>query len=297
MATAYATKVKAIWNPPSTGEIFWVDGFAGSESNTGKSPLDPLLKIATALSLCTNDQDDYIYVLDCWQQDTFPITVNKTRVHIIGVANKSNRFPCMQPTGDTAVFTIGSSGNDCEIADFNLSGGLNHGCIELTNPIGIHIHDCIFGSQHAGGTPQDGIAAISPHDPIHGLIEDCKFYGTGNNSNGLITRDGIRNIGGGASNFRNMTVRNNVFLGIPGVAINLDFAQGAMILDNKFALDADTAGAAITLVGGCLGCFIDGNSANYGDTAMGGVPYSDGGAAGANTWGLNYRAGVSIMPA
>lgn len=288
---------RILYNVPRIGNIFIVNGVSGDDHNLpAKKPETPLLKIATALGQCANDNDDYIFVIDCWQQDTFPIVVNKTRVHIIGIVNKSNRFPVMAPTGDTAIFTIGSLGNDCEIAGFNLGGGANHGCIELSNPIGLWIHDIIFGSQHAGGTPQDGIAAISPHDPIHGLIgPNCKFYGSGNNSNGLLTRDGIRNIGGGAPNFRNMTVKENIFLGVPGIGIDLDFAQGAMLIKNQFALPSDTEGKAITLGG--KGCWVDDNHANYGDTTMTANPFKDTAAAGANTWGLNHKGGTSIMPA
>jgi hypothetical protein len=165
----------------------------------------------------------------------------------------------------------------------------------LNNPIGIHLHDLIFGSDQAGGTPQDGIIAeTGQRNPIHGLIENCKFYGTGNYSNGALTRDGIRGTGGGALNWKNMTIRNNVFLGIPGIGIDLDMAQAVMIFGNKFALDADAAGAAITLGAGTKGCFIDTNHANFGKTAMVANPYVDGSTL--NTWGLNYKALTAVLP-
>jgi len=290
-------KLRALGIPEvlGAGNVYWVDGVGGDDLQDGLTPDKPLLKIDTALGLCVNDNNDYIFVLDCYQQDTFPIVVDKTRVHIIGIVNKSNRYPVMTPTGDTAIFTIASSGNDCEIAGFDLSAGATHGSIELNNPIGIHIHDCLFGCEQAGGTPQDGIIAeTGQYNPIHGLIENCTFYGTGNSSNGKLTRDGIRGTGGGSANWKNMTIRNNIFLGIPGIGINLDRAQGVMILDNRFALDAATAGAGITLGAATAGCFIDGNSANFGKTAMAGKPYVDGSAA--NTWGINYEAIAAILP-
>ena len=277
------------------GNVFWVDGVSGDDSQDGLAPNKPLKKIDTALGLCSNDNNDYIFVLDCYQQDTFPIVVDVTKVHIIGIVNKSNRYAVMAPSGDTAIFTISGTGNDCEIAGFDLSAGAAHGSIELNNPIGIHIHDCLFGCNQAGGTPQDGIIAeTGQYNPIHGVIENCKFYGTGNSSNGKLTRDGIRGTGGGAANWKNMTIRNNIFLGIPGIGIDLDRAQGAMILDNRFALDANTAGAAITLGAATTGCFIDGNHANFGKTAMAANPYVDGSAV--NTWGLNYKAVTGTLP-
>ena len=291
-------KSRAIGMPEllAEGNVFWIDGVSGDDSQDGLTPSKPLKQIDTALGLCSNDHNDYIFVLDCYQQeDSFPIVVDVTKVHIIAVVNKSNRYAVMTPPGDTAVFTISSSGNDCEIAGFDLSAGAAHGSIELDNPIGIHIHDCIFGSDQAGGTPQDGIIAeTGQRNPIHGLIENCKFYGTGNNSNGTLTRDGIRGTGGGASNWKNMTVQNNVFLGILGIGIDLSIAQATMILNNRFALDANTAGAAITLGAGTKGCFIDGNSANFGKTEMAANPYVDGSAV--NSWGINYNAITATLP-
>ena len=290
-------KVRAIGMPEllAEGNVYWVDGVGGDDSQDGLTPSKPLQKIDTALGLCSNDNNDYIFVLDCYQQDTYPIVVDVTKVHIIGVVNKSNRYAVMLPSGDTAIFTISSTGNDCEIAGFDLSAGAAHGSIELNNPIGIHIHDCLFGCNQAGGTPQDGIIAeTGQRNPIHGLIENCTFYGTGNSANGTLTRDGIRGTGGGSANWKNMTIRNNIFLGISGIGIDLDRAQGAMIMDNRFALDADTAGAAITLAAATAGCFIDGNHANFGKAVTVNNPYVDGSAV--NTWGLNYRDKTATLP-
>ena len=73
-----------------------------------------------------------------------------------------------------------------------------------------------------------------------------------------------------------------------------------MILNNQISMDADTAGAAITLGAESLGCWIDGNSANFGDTnASGNLPYVDSATGGAdqNNWGLNYQGGAAAYPA
>ena len=274
------------------GEVYWVDGIGGDDSQDGLTAETPLLKIDTALGLCTADNNDYIFVLDCYQQDTFPIAVDKTRVHIIGIANPYGQYPVMLPTGDTAIFTVGSSGIYSEISGFNLSGGAAHGCIELTGAVGLWIHQCMFGGANAGGTPQDGILLVTGSTTSEALIEHNYFLGSGNAS-GKLTRDGIQALS--TNPMTHAVIRNNVFQGCPSIGVNLGGnAQSAMILDNKFALDANTAGAAITLGAGSAGCFIDGNHANFGKTAMAANPYVDGSAV--NTWGLNYRDKTATLP-
>lgn len=287
-------KLRALGIPKvlGAGNVYWVDGIGGDDSQEGLTPDKPLLKIDTALGLCINDNNDYIFALDCYQQDTFPIVVDKTRVHIIGLANPYGQYPVMLPTGDTPIFTIGASGIYSEISGFNLSGGATHGCIELTGAVGVWLHQLMFGGANAGGTPQDGILLVTGSTTSEALIEHNFFLGSGNAS-GKISRDGIQALS--TNPMTHTVIRNNVFQGCPGIGVNLGGnAQSAMILDNKFALDANTAGAAITLGAATVGCFIDGNRANFGKTAMGLKPYVDGSVL--NTWGINYKAITAILP-
>jgi len=290
------TADRILYNVPRIGNVFFVHAFSGDDNNPGYTPKMPLLKIATALGKCVNDNDDYIFVIDCYQQDTFPIAVNKTRVHIIGIANAYPSYPVMLPTGDTAIFTIGATGIYSEIAKFNLSGGTNHGCIELTGAVGVWLHHLMLGGANAGGTPQDGILFIADSTTSEALVEDNFILGSGGNCPGKITRDGIRATG--TNPMTHTIIRRNTLQGCPGIAIDLNGnAQGAHVLDNRIACDEDAEGVGITLGAGNDGCWVDGNHANYGDTAMAANPYKDNAAAGQNHWGLNYKAGASIMPA
>ncbi|MBA7647424.1 hypothetical protein ES703_55196 [subsurface metagenome] len=87
----------------------------------------------------------------------------------------------------------------------------------------------------------------------------------------------------------------NFFDRCPGYGLHLGVLAGVTgmgIFDNRFACHSDAVGKAIYIpLGG--GGFIDGNRANYGTGAMTANPYRD---LGANHWGLNWKAGVSIMP-
>lgn len=297
MATAYVTKVTAIPAPPSAGDIFWVDGFSGSDTNTGRSPLDPLATIAAALALCTNDHDDYIYVLDAWQEAD--IAINKTRVHIIGVGTSRNHpFVALNATGDTAIFTVSSPSNNCEIAGFSFGGGASHAGIENVagTPMGLYIHDCAFGHSFAGNTPQDGIRIGANATDIR--IEHCTFLGNGGSTGGTLTRDGIH--WAGAADPLQGAIADNKFQGCPGVAINfVSVSGGISILDNDIACDADTQGAAITLGASVAGCLVVNNRAIYGQdaSAMANNPYLDQAAAGSNHWAANYKGNVLVVPA
>ena len=71
-------------------------------------------------------------------------------------------------------------------------------------------------------------------------------------------------------------------------------ATGASVLNNVFVCNADTTGAAIVM-SGSTGCLIDGNSANYGKTAMVNECYVDSDSA--NCWGNNYQGNTYALPA
>ena len=265
------------------GNIYYVHGFNGNNTNDGLSPSSPLLTIVAALAKCVDDRDDYIIVMDCWQQDTFPINVNKSRVHILGAGHWGGMYPRMTPTGDTAIFTISTKGY-IEIAYFSLGAGATHASIEFISASSegrCWIHDVWLGHSETG---QDGIKSTTGESPEH-LIENCVF-------GKLLTRDGIRLE---AVSTRTI-IRNNLFRRVPGVGINvvaINTDLGA-ILDNKFSIAAAAAaGAAITIAAGAVGCMVNGNVA----MEVGGLttnnPYVDNGAC---DWGVNWRGNVVTFP-
>ncbi|GAH96061.1 unnamed protein product, partial [marine sediment metagenome] len=83
---------------------------------------------------------------------------------------------------------------------------------------------------------------------------------------------------------------NNLFVGIPGIGIQINtLGTGMIIVGNTFALDANTAGAAITLSNNVIGALVANNVANFGKTTMVAIPWADG--AGGSTWMNNKRGG------
>jgi len=267
------------------GTTYFVEGNNGSDANHGLTREAPLLTIAHALDLCVSGNDDYIIVLDHYQE-TFPITVNKAKVHIIGV-NVGQPMVWLTAALDTAIFEI--EADNVEIAGFEFGPGASHAGIEFTANAEIgygRIHDCAFGWMQAG---QDGIWVPVTSEAAETIIEKCLF---GNN----LTRDGIRI----DHNMTRGIIQDNIFRSVAGVGINVlgQMALGT-IRRNKFMLPANTAGAAITLSAACAGIFVEDNDANFGDTAaMGLIPWVvTGGAADANCFDNNKRGGVVIFPA
>lgn len=267
----------------TVGNIFYVDGPPyGDNSNDGLSMDSPLLTIRAALDKCVDLHDDYIIVMDCYQQETFPINIDRSRVHILGVSHWGGMYTQMFPAGNFAIFTIDTKGY-IEIAYFSLGSGAAHASIEFIGaaPEGrTWIHDCWFGAQWTG---QDGIKITGGEHPEL-MIERCLF-------GKQLTQDGIRI----ESASTRTIIRDNIFrevalVGIHVVAINTDLGA---IIGNRFSLPPQAAaGAAISIAAGAVGCLIDDNHAMEGKIITTNVPYVD---AGGCNWGLNWRH-VTVCP-
>ena len=273
------------------GNIYYIDG-TGPDTQSGLTPDDPLASFSAALALCVNDQNDTIVVLDYWNAATeaaWPIVVNKSMVHIIGVPGQGAIWPQVNPTGDFAAFNVTAA--MVEICNLGVIGGATHGAIEIGAAIwGTEIHHCSFGE--VGGA-QDGIRVVVPNDAAYLKVWACRF-------GALLTRSGVR-IDHNAT--RGMIgvpgVECNRFYGLAGPAIHatIDFAEGG-IYDNRIKMGADTQGLAITLDATVVGgVHVDGNSANFGDTVCINNPYLDSAVAVSNHWGLNYWGTAPTMPA
>ncbi len=280
------------FRPANAGRVFFLNGITGNDANKGTSPNAPVQTFAAALALCANDRNDYIIVLDAYQ-DAWPVLINKTRVHILGVSpNRSAPFVVLNAPADTAIFTLTAASNNAEIAGFSFGGGATHAAIENTGgtPMGVYIHDCVFGHVFAGNTPQDGIRVELNATAIR--IARCEFIGT---TPGTITRDGIRFAGAGDS--INGAIVDCLFNALPGVGINgVSNMNGFEILNNRFGYPVDNAGAAITLAANCHYNTITGNNANIGKAVAGAViAYVDGAAD--NNWTNNYKALTQQLPA
>lgn len=273
--------------PPAVGRVFFVN-MAGANTNNGIDPGTPFQTIEYAIGQCDDDRNDYIYVLDCWDADAYPITIDKSRIHIIGLAVPSmNLFPQLFGNGAN-IFEL--SDNYVEIAGFGFvsigAAGIISGA--AVTPGFDWIHHCTFAT-----------AALSLQECIEDgggqigntLIED-NFFGSN------VTMYGL------TGQFVNCIIRRNVFRDNHIIAVNLGGVEIGAIYENYFyAKEADAPGVgwAITLAAGANGGMIANNHAMQTGDGTGNNPYRDqsAGAIGAllNGWGMNYSGQAVTVPA
>ena len=282
--------------PVGVGNVFHVTGIdgTGNNANTGLSEDESWLTLTYALSQCVAGNHDVIIVHDYWQPtgETWPISVNKNNVYIVGADGAGTQLPIITPTGDTAGLSIAA--DRVKIAKLCINGGASHGCIENdpgapTARWGLEIEDCWFAVL---GSAQDGIKNVAASDNVYLTVKRCRF-------GFAITRDGIR-IEHNATRCMIGTPwgDGNIFDRVQGIGVNVvGNAADIGIYNNMFAIPANTAGAAITLSAGTAGSLIVGNKANFGDTDMGNNPYTDGAGAGSNHWAENYQGITLTQPA
>jgi len=265
------------------GDVFYLDGVAGLDANDGLSPATPKLTMAASLAQCTNDVNDTIVVLDYWQPagETWPVSVNKSKVHIVGAPSGSYRpWSCMDSVGDTACLSIAA--NDVRISNLYFDAGASHGGIEFTGGVSrVGIFDCYFGTGAHGVWSAPGGIAFALE------VSRC-FFQQSLTAQGIYINDDPAFI----------RIKGNVFDAAVAVAIEVVQGGNPQILDNVIGIHTDVAGGAITLGAAVTRALINGNSALQGNAApAGNNPYVDGAAANVNHWGLNYDNGVYTLPA
>jgi len=276
----------------------------GNNNHAGTNPDAPLATIAAAVAKCEAGKNDYIFVLDAYDNDAVTIEIAKSGLHIIGMTNGNHRapFPWLKiaGTGAVAVFTIkGGDGANFEIAGFSLAADATHPCITTktggATELGFgHIHDCAFAaSLDAAFVAQDGIALAAATGMDGWLIEHNVF-------GAQLVRDGIRFI-----NAYQALIRSNLFRAVPGVGVS-QLTGGAAtgmadVLDNKFFQKTvqDTASSISIVDAG--GGMIDGNHTVSNGGHAGNNPYKDT-STGTDTstkngWGLNYLGDTVKYPA
>ena len=277
------------------GSMFYVDGTNGNDANSGTDPSAPFLTVTAALAACTGGQNDYVFILNYPSTapgtEVFPIALNKSHVHLIGVPDEaSRRNVCLFcQDGDVNTLDLGADANDCEIAGIEF-GATTAACIFTDTPTPFtcraHIHHCEFGWIRQC---QDGIyIKEGGADTPHWLVEHNRF---GENC----SRAGIYNNYNSTRSF----YRNNFFKVASGaVGIHLaGLCTGHIfILDNIFQVVDNAAGEAITTSATATG-IATGNVACSGKGAMGNIPWVDGGSF---DWGWNVATAAPsacIMPA
>lgn len=268
---------------PTAGDIFYVNGSTGANTNDGLTPLTAVLTITYAISLCAAGNDDYIFVLSypgAAAGETFPLAMATSKVHLIGTPTQASPSPSIVSAAGHAILVTASN---CEISGFNIGAtdGSSAGIATTGTIWKTHIHDNEIGWIQAC---QDGVLMTGATDVPHTLVENNKF---GN----AITRDGIRI----EHNSTRSVFKGNLFSDVAGAGINVTNELAlAAILNNVFRIDDAAAGEAILLAATAVGqSVIDGNHAAEGAVALAFNPYRD---LGTNDWGLNYSGIVPTYP-
>lgn len=103
------------------GNTYYVDNGAtnAGDDNEGLDVNYPLETIDGALAKCTNDNDDYVIVLDCYDADTYPISLDIARCHVIGLSNPTPWSWAVLSGGGDDVFNFAA--NYVELAGFNIA--------------------------------------------------------------------------------------------------------------------------------------------------------------------------------
>lgn len=264
------------------GDVFYVDGVAGSNTNSGLDPTQPKLTIAAALVLCTNDHNDTIIVLDYYDLESdLAVTINKSKVTLVGSPGgcKDRSWTCIHATADTACFIIAA--NDVRIHNFTFEAGASHGGVEFSGGVcRIGVFDCWFAAGAYGVYDATGTVAFSLE------IADCHFCQS-------LTSHGIYINDDPAFLF----IHDNLFDACQGDAINIVHGAGDKVVNNVIACSSDLQGTGITLGASVTRCLCAWNAANFGDADMVANPFEDGAAGDVNHWMTNYKGITLIHPA
>jgi len=274
--------------PPTHGNVFyvngitWTNGFGvGSDANPGTFE-EPFMSLTYALSKCTTEANDYIYILDYYQPtgETWPVTISKNLVNIIGVGNKPlwnwvsmaavGSYPCIDITG-SHVYIEGL----CFYPNATKAG------ITFDDGCGwIHINDCAFATGTCGidMDTADTSTAIA--------ITNCMFSAS-------LSAGGIDVDDDPAFLF----IDGNHFDRLTGDSINITAGAGHVITNNTFSMAAATSGLAITLGTSVSRAFVNGNHAAYGASNSSISPYDDEGTVTTNNWGTNFYGSAVADPA
>jgi len=292
------------------GNIFYVNGGAdgvttGDNGNQGTKS-KPFLTITYALTQCIENHDDYIICSNVHNQEpAWPVVVNVSHVHIIGLTNPDGHQAELEPPGapaDTACFRIplragGISG--IEIAGFNLGAGATHGCIEVDGAAyGLWIHNCVFGhAWNSGG--QDGIWFIAMSCCQSCIVENCSFYGV-EDGQGLLTQFGI-SAPADTAHLRQCIIRNNYFSKLTSGAISLlGDVDNCVICDNHIGMGVNAVGHGIDIGAFATGNLIAHNEAGRGANCVATCtfnPFQDLGAADEdNDWMSNQWCKTMTEP-
>jgi hypothetical protein len=279
----YGANKAAIMNEV-VGNVFYVHGASGADTNDGLTPGTPFLTITHAVDQCVDWQDDYIFVLSYPNMaagETFPIALDTHKVHLIGTTKQASPSPGIW---NNAGHCIKITAHNVEVAGFVFAAEAASDCIQVTgDQWQVHIHHNYFAWTAGAlncisleGSPVN----TSIHDNYFGL-HGYTGYAIGA---GLVGRINIeRNV---------IFVQGRINTGANGIILTTDF--GGVITDNYIVCPDANPGEAIQLSGPNF--MVTNNRAMSGRAAnMTNIPYND--VTDQSHWGLNYDNQTARLPA
>lgn len=159
----------------SFGKVFYVDSGAGTSGN-GRSPQGAFLTLAEAISACTADNGDTIYLAPGHAEaTTAEITVNKAGISIIGVGNGRLR-PTFTATFGAAGDTFAFDAANCLMENVRIvaSGASQNAQIDVTAADNTFRNLVI----EQGASNLMGVTLASGAHRT--TFEDCQWVGTAN---------------------------------------------------------------------------------------------------------------------
>jgi hypothetical protein len=137
----------------TTGTTYYVDSNTGSDTtNNGLTPATPLATLSAALSLCTADKHDIVFLMPNHAETiTAQLDFNTAGIEVVSLGNGSNRATFTFTTDTAACFSINES--DIALRNICFSGGISSQVrvIYVNCSYGFTIDECQFdqGSSNA----------------------------------------------------------------------------------------------------------------------------------------------------
>lgn len=274
---------------PVAGNIYYVEGTGGLDTNDGRTLETAFETITHALTVTESDNNDYIFVRRVDNAaETFPITVADSFVHLIGMPYGASPRPQILPPGDTHGVEVDAGGVEIAGFDFGAAEANLDACINIdANQWRIHIHHCNFAWQ------TEAYDCIRINGDNQSYIHHNMFGAHGFSNCGICITDAMRT-----------RIEDNVFFvlnslvggGQYGIYVTSTLQYG-VIKNNTFLVPDAMSGEAIFLTSYGRS-IIDGNHAMSDTVAMGFNPYRDttGAAQNRHGWGANYANAALTLP-
>lgn len=249
---------------PFTGNYFWVDETNGSDGNTG-GPQDPLATLTQALSKCTSNNNDVIFMTGSVHV-TATVAWNKSKTHLIGLSPPSQNSRARIAISGTSAVTplVNVTGSGCIFQNIEGYNGVNAASTQVTwlNAASENYYkNCNFiqtGDATAAAQAGSRALVVGPGD--ENLFENCTI---GGDTNVRATNQNytLEFLAGSARN----VFRSCIFQMLSTLATNGHVNVGAAGIDRYALFDKCSFINAVESTGTTL------NAAIYANAAAGGA--------------------------